>query len=73
MNIFRSSPLVTTEFSITLQEPVPQPNLHENEEWYHKHTTKQQAEDVLKKIKTEGAFLVRPSENDTNCYTISFR
>ncbi|XP_066257802.1 1-phosphatidylinositol 4,5-bisphosphate phosphodiesterase gamma-1 [Euwallacea similis] len=70
---YRSCPLVTTEFSITLQEPVPQPNLHENEEWYHKHTTKQQAEDVLKRIKTEGAFLVRPSENDTNCYTISFR
>ncbi|XP_050292853.1 1-phosphatidylinositol 4,5-bisphosphate phosphodiesterase gamma-1 isoform X2 [Anthonomus grandis grandis] len=70
---YRTSPLVTTEFSITLREPVPQPNLHENEEWYHKHTTKQQAEDVLKKIKTDGAFLVRPSENDANCYTISFR
>ncbi|KAL1501701.1 hypothetical protein ABEB36_006983 [Hypothenemus hampei] len=70
---YRSVPLVTTEFSITLQEPVPQPNLHENEDWYHKHTTKQQAEDALKRIKTEGAFLVRPSENDANCYTISFR
>ncbi|XP_030750382.1 1-phosphatidylinositol 4,5-bisphosphate phosphodiesterase gamma-1 isoform X2 [Sitophilus oryzae] len=70
---YRTAPLVTAEFSITLQEPVPQPNLHENEEWYHKSTTKQQAEEVLKRNKTEGAFLVRPSENDTNCYTISFR
>ncbi|CAG9767976.1 unnamed protein product [Ceutorhynchus assimilis] len=70
---YRLAPLVTAEFSITLQEPVPQPNLHENEEWYHKYTTKQQAEEALKRIKTEGAFLVRPSENDTNCYTISFR
>ncbi|XP_019759127.2 1-phosphatidylinositol 4,5-bisphosphate phosphodiesterase gamma-1 [Dendroctonus ponderosae] len=70
---YRISPLVTTEFSITLQEPVPQPNLHETERWYHQNTTKQQAEDALKRIKTEGAFLVRPSENDTNCYTISFR
>lgn len=73
MENFRISPLVTTEFSITLQEPVPQPNLHETERWYHQNTTKQQAEDALKKIKTEGAFLVRPSENDNNCYTISFR
>ncbi|CAH1986383.1 unnamed protein product [Acanthoscelides obtectus] len=70
---YRSSPLVTAEFSITLQEPVPQPNLHENEEWYHKNTSKAQAEEILRRVKTEGAFLVRPSENDTNCYTISFR
>ncbi|XP_060519361.1 1-phosphatidylinositol 4,5-bisphosphate phosphodiesterase gamma-1 isoform X2 [Cylas formicarius] len=70
---YRSSPLVTTDFSITLQEPVPQPNRHESEVWYHKSTTKQKAEEALKKIRTDGAFLVRPSENDTNCYTISFR
>ncbi|KAF7269728.1 hypothetical protein GWI33_017246 [Rhynchophorus ferrugineus] len=70
---YRTTPVVAPDFSITLQEPVPEPNLHENEEWYHKNTTKQQAEEVLKRIKTEGAFLVRPSENDVNCYTISFR
>ncbi|XP_018333855.1 1-phosphatidylinositol 4,5-bisphosphate phosphodiesterase gamma-1 [Agrilus planipennis] len=70
---FRSHPLVTAEFSITLQEPVPQPNKHEGKEWYHKQTTRAQAEDVLKRIRTEGAFLVRPSENDANSYTITFR
>ncbi|CAG9864543.1 unnamed protein product [Phyllotreta striolata] len=70
---YRASPLVTAEFSITLQEPVPQPNLHENEEWYHKNTGKTQAEEILRREKIEGAFLVRPSENDVNCYTISFR
>ncbi|XP_023013479.2 small wing phospholipase C gamma 1 [Leptinotarsa decemlineata] len=70
---YRTSPLVTAEFSITLQEPVPQPNLHENEEWYHKNTGKNQAEEILWHVKSEGAFLVRPSENDANCYTISFR
>ncbi|XP_056631261.1 1-phosphatidylinositol 4,5-bisphosphate phosphodiesterase gamma-1 [Diorhabda sublineata] len=70
---YRTCPLVTAEFSITLQEPVPQPNLHENEEWYHKNTGKNQAEEILRRNKTEGAFLVRPSENDTSCYTISFR
>lgn len=70
---YRSHPLVTAEFAITLQEPVPQPNKHEGEEWYHKNTTRVQAEDVFKRIRTEGAFLVRPSENDVNSYAISFR
>lgn len=70
---YRTSPLVTAEFSITLQEPVPQPNLHENKEWYHKNTGKNQAEEILRREKLEGAFLVRPSENDSSCYTISFR
>lgn len=70
---YRSNPLVTAEFAITLQEPVPQPKKHETEVWYHKNTGKLQAEEILKRIKTEGAFIVRPSENDSNCFTISFR
>lgn len=70
---YRRFPLVAPDFSITLQEPVPQPKKHETEPWYHKHTGKIQADEILKSIKTEGAFLVRPSENDQNCYTISFR
>lgn len=70
---YRINPLVTAEFSIALQEPVPQPNKHEGKPWYHKHTTRLQAEEALKKIRTEGAFLVRLSENDPNSYTISFR
>ncbi|XP_045463914.1 1-phosphatidylinositol 4,5-bisphosphate phosphodiesterase gamma-1 [Harmonia axyridis] len=70
---YRSNPLVTAEFAITLQEPVPQPKKHETEVWYHKNTGKLKAEEILKRIKTEGAFIVRPSENDSNCFTISFR
>lgn len=70
---YRQCPLVTAEFAITLKEPVPQPRKHETEKWYHKTTGKIQAEAVLKRVKVEGAFLVRPSENDLNCYTISFR
>lgn len=70
---YRTCPLVTAQFSITLQEPVPQPNLHESAEWYHKNIGRVQAEDILRRVQDEGAFLVRPSENETNCYTISFR
>lgn len=70
---YRTSPLITPCFSIVLREPVPQPNLHESKEWYHKNTSKSQAEDVLRRVKSEGAFIVRLSQNDSNCYTITFR
>lgn len=70
---YRTYPLVTPEFSITLNEPVPQPKKHETEAWYYSNLTKTQSEDILSKITVEGAFLVRPSENEANCYTISFR
>lgn len=70
---YRTYPLVTPEFSITLNEPVPQPKKHETELWYYANMTKIQAEDILSRITVEGAFLVRPSENEANCYTISFR
>lgn len=56
-----------------LQEPVPQPNQHEGEEWYAPHATRVLAEEMLKRVPTDGAFLVRPSENETNSYAISFR
>lgn len=70
---YLSSPLTTPDFSITLQRPVPQPKLHEAKEWFHKNIDKSQAEKILKTVKTEGTFLVRPSQNEPNCYTISFR
>lgn len=70
---YRTNPLITAEFSIVLKEPVPQPNKHEGKIWYHKQTTRLQAEDILKRNKIEGAFLVRHSENDPNSFTISFR
>lgn len=58
---------------ITLKEPVPQPNKHEGKEWYHPQATRSTAEELLKKVPNEGAFLVRPSDKDHNAYTISFR
>ncbi|PSN29961.1 1-phosphatidylinositol 4 [Blattella germanica] len=61
------------EFLITLQEPVPQPNKHEGKEWYHPQLTRTQAEELLKRVPSDGAFLVRPSENDVYSYAISFR
>ncbi|CAH2226456.1 jg23169, partial [Pararge aegeria aegeria] len=61
------------EFLITLKEPVPQPNKHESKEWWLGSCDRTHAEELLRKTKADGAFLVRPSEHEPNCYAISFR
>ncbi len=70
---YQSHPLRSQEFSIYLTEPVPQPNSHEGKEWYHQNMTRAQAEDMLKRLRYDGAFLVRPSEKEENSFSISFR
>ncbi|XP_023302530.2 1-phosphatidylinositol 4,5-bisphosphate phosphodiesterase gamma-1 [Lucilia cuprina] len=68
---YRKNMLRSSEFSITLKEPVPQPKKHESQEWFHPHTTKEQAEQVLIKLDV-GSFLVRPSVQNANAFVISF-
>ncbi|PNF30464.1 1-phosphatidylinositol 4,5-bisphosphate phosphodiesterase gamma-1 [Cryptotermes secundus] len=70
---YRSHSLRSQEFLITLQEPVPQPNKHEGKEWYHQNITRAEAEELLRRVPSDGAFLVRPSGNDVYSYAISFR
>lgn len=70
---YRHNPLRSQEFVITLREPVPQPCKHEEKEWWHSECTRNIAEDILKRVPTNGAFLVRPSEKENNTYAISFR
>lgn len=41
--------------------------------WYHENKDRDQAEEMLKKIPVDGAFLVRRSETDQFSYAISFR
>lgn len=61
------------EFLIILQEPVPQPNKHEGKEWYLPHATRSQSEELLRRVPSDGAFLVRPSDKDNGSFAISFR
>lgn len=68
-----SSDSVSQEFLIILKEPVPQPKKHEGKEWYHAHASRAHAEELLKKVPHDGAFLVRPSDKEPNTYVISFR
>ncbi|CAG0899970.1 unnamed protein product [Darwinula stevensoni] len=70
---YRTHPLRSQEFLITLKEPVPQPSQHEGKEWYHSALTRQQAEEFLKRVPYDGAFLVRKSDKEPNTYAISFR
>ncbi|XP_039763945.1 1-phosphatidylinositol 4,5-bisphosphate phosphodiesterase gamma-1 isoform X2 [Pararge aegeria] len=70
---YRQNPLRSQEFLITLKEPVPQPNKHESKEWWLGSCDRTHAEELLRKTKADGAFLVRPSEHEPNCYAISFR
>lgn len=41
--------------------------------WYHSNMTRAEAEEMLKRVHYDGAFLVRPSEKESNCFAISFR
>ncbi|XP_053401760.1 1-phosphatidylinositol 4,5-bisphosphate phosphodiesterase gamma-1-like isoform X4 [Mercenaria mercenaria] len=70
---YRTHPLKGTNFSMVLKEPVPQPQSHEGKEWYHENKDRDQAEEMLKRIPYDGAFLVRRSETDQFSYAISFR
>ncbi|XP_051158448.1 1-phosphatidylinositol 4,5-bisphosphate phosphodiesterase gamma-1 isoform X2 [Leptopilina boulardi] len=70
---YRTHPLRSQEFIITLRDPVPQPSKHEEREWWHADCSRTEAEEMLKRIPADGAFLVRPSEKEYNSYAISFR
>lgn len=70
---YRQNMLRSSEFSITLKEPVPQQNKHELCEWYFANTTREQSELILSQMPNDGSFLVRPSDKGQNTYVISFR
>jgi phosphatidylinositol phospholipase C gamma-1 len=78
MTYYQSHPLRSQKFKeLYLTKPVPQPNSHEDKIWFYKSMTRAQAEDMLRRLRSDGAFLVRPSEKsqsqDENIFAISFR
>ena len=58
--------------NIVLNKSVPQPCLHEGEIWYHPSISAVEAAKVLGWLARDGAFLVRPSEQEPGTFTISF-
>jgi phosphatidylinositol phospholipase C gamma-1 len=69
---YRRSPLKASDFEMNLTEPVPQPKRHEEKPWFHK-ITRQDAEDMLKRVNEDGAFLVRQSQTAQDAFAVSFR
>lgn len=70
---YQSHSLQSQDFSIRLTHPVPQMNSHEQEDWYHPQINRLEAESLVKSVDKDGGFLVRPSENDQDCYSITFQ
>ena len=56
--------------NITQACPVPAP--HEDRKWFHKSMNRAQAEEMLKRIHADGAYLVRESPEGDQ-FAISFR
>ncbi|ELU04856.1 hypothetical protein CAPTEDRAFT_22409, partial [Capitella teleta] len=60
-------------------EPVPQPQSHENQDWYHDNMSRREAEDMLCRLDQDGAFLIRrrvvslEHDPDPSQFAISFR
>ena len=77
---YQTHPLRSQQFKqLYLTRPVPQPNPHEGKVWFYKNMSLSEAEDMLRRLRNDGAFLVRPNErssshdDDENLFAISFR
>lgn len=71
---YRTHPLKSEKFQeLYLKHPAPPANTHEDKPWFYKNKSRKDAEDILRRLRHEGAFLVRPSEQVENQFSISFR
>lgn len=69
---YKREPLKSKDFELKLRDAVPQPAPHESKKWFYKKCSREQAEDMLRRIRSDGAFLVRESETGKG-FAISFR
>ncbi len=69
----RREPLKSIGFKMVLKEACPQPAPHEDKKWFHRDMSRGQAEDMLKRIHSDGAFLVRESLSAQQAFAVSFR
>ena len=56
---YRRVSLKSKDFTLCLTQAVPQPAQHESAPWFHKHKHRLEAEDMLKCLDFDGAFLIR--------------
>ena len=41
--------------------------------WFHPRVSREKAEEMIQRVPSDGAFLVRPGERITGSYAITFR
>lgn len=75
---YKTNPLKSPAFEQILSNPVPQMNSHLGKAWFHEKLSRQNAEDMLKRVRMDGAFLIRHSDKKAQnphqkAYAISFR
>eukprot|EP00051_Salpingoeca_urceolata_P001921 m.45184 g.45184 ORF g.45184 m.45184 type:complete len:1344 (+) comp11763_c0_seq1:246-4277(+) len=70
---YRREDLKSASFRMKLTAAVPQPAAHEQCTWFHHALSRNDAEDMLKRIRSDGAFLVRESGTQSDSFAISFR
>eukprot|EP00118_Oscarella_pearsei_P006498 m.29453 g.29453 ORF g.29453 m.29453 type:complete len:1306 (+) comp31169_c0_seq5:82-3999(+) len=72
IDYYRQQPLKAHDFEMLLTDPVPQPKRHEDKPWFHK-ISRQEAEEMLKRVREDSAFLVRQSQTHSDAFAVSFR
>ncbi|KAJ8303617.1 hypothetical protein KUTeg_020013 [Tegillarca granosa] len=70
---YRQNPLRSQDFTMKLTVPVPQIESHIDKDWYHDNLERSAAEDMLRRIPNDDAFLIRKSNKDNNTFVVSFK
>lgn len=77
INYYQANAIKSETLELKLKEPVPEPDAHLGKDWYHDNLTRLQAEDMLKRLRKDGYYLVRKrtpdTPNEAESYAISFR
>ena len=63
---YKQYPLRSPRFEQILSFPVPRQDSYERQTWFHDKLSSKAAEDMLKRVRMDGAFLVRPSGQDAS-------
>lgn len=71
---YQTNSLKSQDLSVVLTEPVPQSaTSYADKDWYNETLNKTEAENLLRRVWHDGAYLVRKSEHEEESYSISFR
>lgn len=70
---YQSHPMISNELMVSLTEPVPIVINYDDKDWFNGKISRAESDDMLSRVRFDGAFLVRRSEQDSGSFSISFR